>query len=135
MLHAAVLSPLLALAGLVFLSACTSTPAEPTGEAIYLRYCASCHGTSGRGDGPVASSMTPRPYDLTTIAERSDGHFDERGVMAVIDGERWVSAHGSRAMPVWGAVFDAELEDSPFAMRVRLLRAQLLADYLRTIQR
>jgi mono/diheme cytochrome c family protein len=24
------------------------------GEVLYLRYCASCHGIAGRGDGPVA---------------------------------------------------------------------------------
>lgn len=35
------------------------------GERIYGIYCASCHGTAGRGDGPAARALTPRPADLT----------------------------------------------------------------------
>ena len=108
---------------------------HPTGEALYARYCASCHGTDGRGNGPVASSLKQPPPDLTTLAKRSGGHFDERQVMAVIDGERFVAAHGPRDMPVWGAVFDKELEEAPYGTMVRLLRAQVLADYLARMQR
>jgi mono/diheme cytochrome c family protein len=109
--------------------------AEPAGKPLYVQYCASCHGLAGRGDGPVASSMRQPPPDLTTLAQRSGGRFDEREAMAVIDGARLVAAHGPREMPVWGAVFDKELEEAPFGARVRLLRAQVLADYLRTLQR
>ena len=37
------------------------------GKAIYLGKgsCGTCHGISGRGDGPLASQMAPRPTDLT----------------------------------------------------------------------
>lgn len=35
------------------------------GEFAYMRYCRSCHGQHGGGDGPYASSLTPRPADLT----------------------------------------------------------------------
>lgn len=35
------------------------------GEFAYIRYCRGCHGQNGRGDGPYASSLTPRPADLT----------------------------------------------------------------------
>lgn len=35
------------------------------GEIAYMRYCRGCHGQAGAGDGPYASSMTPRPADLT----------------------------------------------------------------------
>jgi len=34
-----------------------------TGQALYLRHCASCHGVSGKGDGPVAASLQIRPAD------------------------------------------------------------------------
>jgi mono/diheme cytochrome c family protein len=109
--------------------------AEPAGKQLYVQYCASCHGLGGRGDGPVAPSMRQPLPDLTTMAQRSGGRFDEREAMAIIDGERLVAAHGTREMPVWGVVFDKELEEAPFGTRVRLLRAQVLADYLRTLQR
>jgi len=35
------------------------------GEKIYRKNCTSCHGDSGSGDGPAASSMEPKPQDLT----------------------------------------------------------------------
>ena len=34
------------------------------GEAIYMQYCATCHGTDGGGAGPLTSIMTERPSDL-----------------------------------------------------------------------
>jgi mono/diheme cytochrome c family protein len=106
----------------------------PTGQVLYLRHCASCHGVSGRGDGPVAASLQKRPIDLTTIAKREGGRFDEARVMRGIDGQRLVPAHGPREMPVWGAVFSEELEGQRHAAYVVLLHARSLTDYVRSIQ-
>src|SRR5688572_27444975 len=36
-----------------------------TGQALYAQYCVSCHGTSGRGDGPSAAGLGTKPADLT----------------------------------------------------------------------
>ena len=38
--------------------------AEFSGTRLYLRHCASCHGATGRGDGPDASFFEPAPRDL-----------------------------------------------------------------------
>jgi DMSO reductase family type II enzyme heme b subunit len=35
------------------------------GKAVYDRWCASCHGASGAGDGYAAAYMLPRPRDFT----------------------------------------------------------------------
>ncbi len=35
------------------------------GRRLYLRRCVFCHGSSGRGDGPVARYVFPRPRDFT----------------------------------------------------------------------
>ena len=44
------------------------------GRTIYLARCVSCHGESGRGDGPIAKGITgPPPGDLTV---RSWKHGD-----------------------------------------------------------
>ena len=41
-----------------------ATPAAP-GKSIYDSKCAECHGPSGRGDGPAAMFLSPRPRDFT----------------------------------------------------------------------
>jgi len=35
------------------------------GRAVYVRYCATCHGDTGRGDGASAASFASKPADLT----------------------------------------------------------------------
>ncbi len=35
------------------------------GKASFEQICASCHGTSGKGDGPAAAALSPKPRDLT----------------------------------------------------------------------
>jgi mono/diheme cytochrome c family protein len=123
---------LLAGAGLLF--GCSSRQLEePAGREVYLRHCASCHGERGKGDGPVAASLQRPPTDLTSIARRGGG-FDERRVMQVIDGRTLVVEHGPRTMPVWGVVFEEELEDEPYAGYTSMLRSRNLTDYLRSIQ-
>jgi len=45
------------------------------GRVYYGYYCALCHGRTGRGDGPVGSSYSPAPTDLTLpqVQMLSDG--------------------------------------------------------------
>ncbi len=107
---------------------------QPAGAVLYLQYCASCHGPDGKGNGPVASALRQPPTDLTRLARRAGGHFDEAAVMAVIDGRRIVAAHGPREMPVWGAVFEEELKEQPYPRYTSLLRSRVLMDYLRSLQ-
>lgn len=111
-----------------------SRPGATGGEVLYMRYCASCHGVTGHGDGPVARELRKPPPDLTRLAARNGGKFDERSLVAVIDGRRSIAAHGGRAMPVWGDVFDTELAGAPHAQRQSLLRSTVLVDWLRSIQ-
>ena len=35
------------------------------GSVLFNRYCTACHGTSGRGDGPMAEHWSRLPKDLT----------------------------------------------------------------------
>ena len=121
-------------AALVARLRCGPGRAAPTGQALYLRHCASCHGAAGKGDGPVTGSLQGRPPDLTRIAKRAAGRFDETRVMRIIDGRRAVAAHGPREMPVWGAVFSAEAADYSLPGYVSLLHTRTLSDYLQSIQ-
>ena len=37
----------------------------PVGVRVYAQRCAVCHGPDGRGNGPAAPSLIPRPRDFT----------------------------------------------------------------------
>lgn len=76
-----------------------------SGEELFMQFCSSCHGESGRGDGPVASSLNVFVPDLTRLAERRDGRFPAADVRDIVDGRALVVAHGTRTMPVWGYEF------------------------------
>jgi len=39
------------------------------GKEIYQTHCVSCHGEGGKGDGSAASSMDPKPSDLTSVVD------------------------------------------------------------------
>ena len=75
------------------------------GELQYTLYCASCHGESGRGDGPVAEALKVRPTNLRLLRSVNNGTFPTERVVRYIDGREAVGAHGTRQMPVWGNVW------------------------------
>ena len=103
----------IAILGGVIFYLVRARPVEPPvyGRDLYLRHCASCHGVAGKGDGPAAGAMEPRPNDLTRLRERYGGQHPLREIMSAIDGRRPVRAHGDSDMPVWGIVFEQEKED------------------------
>jgi mono/diheme cytochrome c family protein len=41
---------------------------------LYEQNCATCHGATGRGDGPLAVALNPRPADFRVHMEA--GHSD-----------------------------------------------------------
>ncbi len=85
------------------------TPARPTsaesGKAMFVAYCASCHGRDGKGNGPAAAAMKVAPSDLTTLSRKNKGTFPASHVAAMLSGKEEVVAHGSSEMPVWGPIF------------------------------
>lgn len=103
-----------------------------TGGEVYRTYCATCHGTAGRGDGPLAASMNKKPANLTEIAKRNGGVFPTELVFKTIDGRTPVRGHGGPDMPVWGDAF-AKSREAGDQERVKSV-IQSLVDYLDSIQ-
>src|SRR5271157_3232665 len=112
-----------------------NTPAGQTsassGKEMYLAYCAACHGAEGKGDGPASAALKSRPSDLTNLAKRNAGKFPELRVFGAIDGDLRVTAHGSKGMPTWGAVF--RQMDGTDVAGVNL-RIRNLTKYIESIQ-
>jgi mono/diheme cytochrome c family protein len=100
------------------------------GGKIYRNYCATCHGVSGNGNGPVVPALKTKVPRLTTLARRNHGTFPADRVRKVIAGDEDHAAHGSREMPVWGPIFH-QIENDQDLGYVRLRN---VTEYLKSIQ-
>jgi mono/diheme cytochrome c family protein len=85
-----------------FVAAIGDAEGAEVGKLDYLRLCASCHGITGKGDGPVGKYLKTPPSDLTALSKRHGGVFPADSVRDAIAGVKQVGEHGTREMPVWG---------------------------------
>ena len=48
-----------------------------TGKELWIKHCQSCHGKSGKGDGPKAAQLKTLPNDITKadVQKQPDGAF------------------------------------------------------------
>jgi mono/diheme cytochrome c family protein len=124
-----------ALGAALAIALAPSVQAEEIGEAEYMEACASCHGESGKGDGPLAELMTVDVPSLTGLSAANDGAFPMLEVIQVIDGRTGVRGHGY-PMPVWGSRYKAEaMEAGEYAAEIDVRgRVLSLALYIQSIQ-
>jgi mono/diheme cytochrome c family protein len=108
-----------------------STSPGDLGAQLFRTHCATCHGTSAAGDGPLAEQLRRVPPDLTKFTARNGGVFPSERVHRIIDG-RDVPSHGTRQMPVWGDAF-RESRDGLSDQAVKA-RIEAIVRYLQGIQ-
>lgn len=108
----------------------TNAPSN-SGKEMFNSYCAVCHGTAAKGDGPAASAMKTMPSDLTALAKRSGGKYPAAHVASVIRGQGASPSHGSQDMPVWGPLFSSISQGHEAQVQQRT--ANLVA-YIETLQ-
>lgn len=110
---------------------------EMIGADEYRISCQSCHGSEGKGDGPMVQFLTMQPTDLTRIAINNEGIFPLEKVFRIIDGRDRITAHGDREMPVWGARYlneDSSRYGSLSGEQVVRLRILELVYYIHSMQ-
>jgi len=116
-----------------------AAPAEDlssyTAPQLFQRFCASCHGREGKGDGPVAPFFKLAPPDLTGLSRRNGGTFPAERVRRIVDGREVVTPHGARQMPVWGLELAMAAGDTAQGRQQAEKSIAMLVDYLKTIQR
>lgn len=134
---ARIVSLLLVLAGFAWLTAATVTAQSRVeyvyaqrvmpvnGPDLYQHYCAACHGTTARGNGPAARLLRSPVPDLTLIAARDNG-FDSVHVQRHIEGEYAVNP-----MPDWHGVLRTTYDSDA----MERLIARNLSVYVQGLQR
>jgi mono/diheme cytochrome c family protein len=101
------------------------------GPNLYKAYCAVCHGSSGKGDGPMMMFLKTAPSDLTRISAKNGGMFPLAKVRRIISGEESLpGGHGTRQMPVWGPIFSQVAWDQDLGR----VRVDNLARYIESLQ-
>jgi mono/diheme cytochrome c family protein len=111
---AALLAPTVALAG-----------DAAAGKMTYTMFCSSCHGESGKGDGPVGAVLNPPPRDLSKGEFKFDTDGDgeagtDQDISNVISNGAAKYGGSSQMAPWGGSLSDGE-------------RANLLA-YVRSLK-
>jgi len=109
------------------------------GKQEYDSRCASCHGITGKGDGPYTQFLTKSPADLTVLSKKNGGVFPIDKICSIIDGRQVVAAHGPREMPIWGTEYSSRMAaegfqgilDTESYVRGRIL---LMAEYIHRLQ-
>ena len=99
------------------------------GSLLFTNYCATCHGQSATGDGPLAAMLRKRPANLTLLARSNGGVFSREIVARIIDGRKPLAGPGGGDMPAWGDAFARSAEGGDIAGKIGAL-----VDYLETIQ-
>ncbi|MGB4781013.1 c-type cytochrome [Candidatus Methylomirabilis sp.] len=87
----------------------TAVPAtaEPKAPEKFTTLCAPCHGPAGRGDGPAAAALNPKPRNFTD-GELMNTKTDAQLIKAIKEGGAAVGL--SSFMPTWaGQLSDKEV--------------------------
>jgi mono/diheme cytochrome c family protein len=79
------------------------------GKKLYTNFCASCHGDTGKGDGPAGRALPARPADHTNGAVMNQ--MNDKFIVDIITKGGSVVGKSS-FMPAWGgSLNDNQIRD------------------------
>jgi mono/diheme cytochrome c family protein len=131
----AVLAGGLIVAAALVSAAPVARASEAANKALYLKYCGSCHGADGKGDGVLSGVLQTKPADLTQIAKKNGGEFPTAEVAKFINGTKTMRAHGDPEMPVWGEVFQDQARSGASSKKAQAhAKIAFITAYIKSIQ-
>jgi len=87
------------------LAAATVAAADPTAEQrLYAERCSTCHGDDGKGDGPMAPALAPKPRNFR------DAAFWSERTAAQVRTAIEKGKPGTMMPPFAGVLTDAEID-------------------------
>ena len=108
-----------AIAALALLPGAALAADGAAGKAAYTANCSSCHGETGKGDGPVGAVLQPPPRDFSLGEFKFDADSDgtpgtDADLKEVIT--KGAGAFGgNQMMAPWGGVLSADDVDNVVA--------------------
>jgi len=121
------LTAALAAVGLALAGGTASAEGDAAaGKKIYETNCLSCHGPSGKGDGPVGAALNPSPRDFSQGNFKFDADGDgeagtDQDLALVI--ENGAGAYGgSPLMAPWPTLSDQDIQN--VVAYIRTLKAE-----------
>lgn len=85
-----------------------ASPAKADGAATFASTCATCHGAAGKGDGPAAAALNPKPANFADPAFWA-ARTDDQVKKAIKEGGAAVGK--SPSMPPNPGMTDAQLNE------------------------
>ncbi|MGE0681997.1 MAG: cytochrome c [Candidatus Binatia bacterium] len=112
----------LLMSGVLVASSLAEQGDQKAGKVIYDKICATCHGTTGKGDGPAAAVLPTKPRNHT------DGQYmnilTDDYVFKIIK-EGGAAVGKAQFMPAWGA----QIKDSEIWNVVAYIRSLAVPPY------
>jgi cytochrome c551/c552 len=104
---------LAALAAVLLLLPSMAAADAAAGKATFEANCASCHGMTGKGDGPVGAALQPPPRDFSKGDFKFDGNGDgklgEDADLTAVITQGAAAFGGSPLMAPWPTLSDEDV--------------------------
>ena len=106
------------------------------GKKDFVEYCGACHGSDGKGDGPIVDFLKRKPPNITMLSKNNNDVFPFERIWGVFDGSYVFDEHGTSEMPIWGYRFvqeEQQKNESDIATKAKAKALNIIL-YLQVIQ-